>query len=96
MLEEPDGVLVEVLLQRGIELLLVVGASEHRVEREDGLSAASKTALWASRSALPTGLKLHIVVLLTTISEKAGNGLFTLLNYSSLMRILSRNIEGPA
>ena len=71
MLEEPDGVLVEVLLQRGIKLLLVVDASEHRVEREDGLSAATKVTLWASGSGLATGLKQHVLVLLESVSKTA-------------------------
>ncbi|HPG00710.1 MAG TPA: hypothetical protein PLE77_11620 [Kiritimatiellia bacterium] len=92
--EKPDRVLAEGDFERLAEFFLDVGFRQHRIEYLKGLCPAATTSFRASGTALPTGLKVHVLVLLTTISKKAGNGLMTLLNYSSLMRILSRNIEG--
>ena len=77
LFEEADGVLVEVLLQSGVELLLVAGTSEHRIESEDGLRTAGEAALGAAWAGLATGFKRHGFHLLPAVSETAENGVFS-------------------
>jgi len=59
--EEPDRVLAEGDFERLAEFFLNVGFRQHHVENLQSPCPAAATSFRASGTALPTGLKLHVL-----------------------------------